>query len=108
MGSTRKTFSPKQRLEAIKLVLEENYTVENAAKKKGVGKSTLNKWVRNFKKNGHKLNMNENEESSTAPNEAGSMTSPKISELQSYKNEIKRLKEEKEILKKTISILMSE
>lgn len=43
---TRRTFSAEFRLEAAQLVLDQNYTVVEAAKAMGVGKSTMDKWVR--------------------------------------------------------------
>ncbi|SDH45293.1 Transposase [Vibrio xiamenensis] len=42
---TRRTFSAEFRLEAAQLVLDQNYTVVEAAKAMGVGKSTMDKWV---------------------------------------------------------------
>ncbi|HHG3572206.1 TPA: transposase [Vibrio parahaemolyticus] len=46
---TRRTFSAEFRLEAAQLVLDQNYTVVEAAKAMGVGKSTMDKWVRQLK-----------------------------------------------------------
>ncbi len=46
---TRRTFSAEFRLEAAQLVLNQNYTVVEAAKAMGVGKSTMDKWVRQLK-----------------------------------------------------------
>lgn len=46
---TRRTFSAEFKLEAAELVLDQNYTVVEAAKGMGVGKSTMDKWVRQLK-----------------------------------------------------------
>ena len=46
---TRRTFSAEFKLEAAQLVLDQNYTVVEAAKAMGVGKSTMDKWVRQLK-----------------------------------------------------------
>ena len=43
---TRKTFSPEFRLETAQLVVDQQYTQEEAAKAMGVGKSTISKWVK--------------------------------------------------------------
>ncbi|HGF5181709.1 TPA: transposase, partial [Vibrio parahaemolyticus] len=45
---TRRTFSAEFRLEAAQL--DQNYTVVEAAKAMGVGKSTMDKWVRQLKR----------------------------------------------------------
>ncbi|TNZ65810.1 hypothetical protein CGK42_24025 [Vibrio parahaemolyticus] len=47
---TRRTFITEFKLEAAQLVLEQNYSVVEAAKAMGVGKSTMDKWVRQIKK----------------------------------------------------------
>ena len=46
---TRRTFSAEFKLEAAQLVLDQNYTVVEAAKAMGVCKSTMDKWVRQLK-----------------------------------------------------------
>ncbi|MCH1932102.1 transposase, partial [Shewanella sp. A25] len=40
---TRPTFSPEFRLEAALLVVEQNYSIREAADAMGVGKSTMDK-----------------------------------------------------------------
>lgn len=47
---TRRTFSAELRLEAAQLVLDQNYTVVEASKAMGLGKSTMDKWVRQLRK----------------------------------------------------------
>ncbi|REG81002.1 transposase [Marinomonas pollencensis] len=42
-------FSPEFRLEAAQLVTEQNYSVAEAAEAMGVGKSTMDKWVRQLR-----------------------------------------------------------
>ncbi len=42
----RPHFSPEFRLEAAQLVLQQGYSVRDAAEAMGVGKSTMDKWVR--------------------------------------------------------------
>jgi len=46
---TRSTFSPEFRLEAAQLVTEQGYTTKAAATAMNVGKSTMDKWVRQLK-----------------------------------------------------------
>ncbi|MBN3136695.1 transposase [Pectobacterium punjabense] len=48
-GRTRRTFSPEFRLEAAQFVLDQNYSVANAARAMNIGVSTMDKWVRQLK-----------------------------------------------------------
>lgn len=48
-GLTRRTFSPEFRLEAAQFVLDQNYSVANAARAMNIGVSTMDKWVRQLK-----------------------------------------------------------
>ena len=43
---TSRTFSPEFRLETAKLVVDQGYTHDEAAKTLGVGFSTIGKWVK--------------------------------------------------------------
>ena len=45
----RPNFSPEFRLEAAQLVLDQDYSVRDAAEAMGVGKSTLDTWVRQLR-----------------------------------------------------------
>ncbi len=42
----RPNFSPEFRLEAVQLVIQQGYSVREATEAMGVGKSTMDKWVR--------------------------------------------------------------
>ncbi len=46
---TRRLFSAEFKLEAAQLALDQNYSVTEAAKAMNVGKSTMDKWVRQLK-----------------------------------------------------------
>ena len=46
---TRPTFSPEFRLEAAQLVVDQGRSILEAADAMGVGKSTMDKWVRQLK-----------------------------------------------------------
>ena len=48
-STTRKTFSAEFKLEAAQLVLDKNHSIIEAAKAMNVGKSTMDKWVRQLK-----------------------------------------------------------
>jgi transposase len=50
-GKIRRTFTPEFKLEAAQLVVEQNYSIRAAASAMNVGKSTMDKWVRQLKMN---------------------------------------------------------
>ena len=83
---SRPTFSPEFRLESAQL----------AAEAMNVGKSTMDKWVRQLK-----------QERSGGSYDASPMTSEqrRIRELE---RQVKRLETEKDILKKGMALLMSD
>ena len=92
----RPHFSPEFRLEAAQLVLQQGYSVREAAEAMGVGKSTMDKWVRQLRS-----------ERQGIPSKATPMTEEqqRIRELEKL---VKRLEMEKEILKKASALLMSD
>lgn len=93
---TRPTFSPEFRLEAALLVVEQNYSVREAADAMGVGKSTMDKWVRQLRQ----------ERDGIAP-KAAPMTPEQI-QIRELKKENARLREHNEILKKATALVMSD
>ena len=103
MATPRKKISAKTRHEAIKLVLEGGMSVEAAAKKKGLGKSTVGKYLSDYRKAGNKITMKDEDDETPSKG-----ATPNQSELQLLRSKIKTLKAEKDVLKKTISILMAD
>ena len=93
---TKRTFSAEFKLEAAKLVVDEKYSVQEAAKAMNVGLSTMDRWVRQLK----------NEREGISP-KASPITSEQI-EIRALKKEIKRINLENEILKKASALLMSD
>ncbi len=92
----RPNFSPEFRLESALLVVDQGYTVRDAAEAMGVGKSTMDKWVRQLR-----------EERDGKSPKATPMTPEQLKILELEKK-IKRIEEEKEILKKATALLMSD
>ena len=94
--TTRRTFTPEFRLEASQLVVDKGYAVREAAEAMGVGKSTMDKWVRQLRKerNGEAIS-------------AKPMTPDQI-KIMALEKKIRRIEEEKEILKKATALLMSD
>lgn len=92
----RPNFSPEFRLESALLVVDQGYTVRDAAEAMGVGKSTMDKWVRQLR-----------EERDGKSPKATPMT-PEQRKILELEKKIKRIEEEKEILKKATALLMSD
>ncbi len=92
----RRTFTPEFKLEAAQLVVDQKYSIGEAATAMNVGKSTMDKWVRQLK----------NERNGTAghPN----AITPEQRKIQELEKRIKRIELEKEILKKATALLMSD
>ena len=93
---SRPRFNPEFKVECAQLVLDQGYTVQVAAKAMNVGKSTLDKWVRKLKA----------ERSGTVI--AGHPITAEQREIAELKKQVKRLKMEKDILKKASALLMSD
>ncbi len=85
---TRPTFSPEFRLECAQLVVDQGYSVAKAAEAMNVGKSTMDKWVRQLR-----------EERAGVPVKATPMTPDQL-KIRELEKKIKRIELEKEILKK--------
>jgi transposase len=48
-GNIRRNFTPEFKLEAAQLVVDQNYSIREAASAMNVVKSTMDKWVRQLK-----------------------------------------------------------
>jgi len=96
MTGSRSIFTPEFRLEAAQLVVDQGYTVKAAAAAMGVGKSTMDKWVRQLKS-----------ERNGVTSHAMPLT-PDQRKIRELEKRIKRIEMEKEILKKATALLMSE
>jgi len=92
----RSTFKPEFRLEVAQLVINQGYSIREAASAMNVGKSTVDKWVRQVK---------DELKGITPQGTALTVDQQKIKELE---KKIKQIELEKEILKKATALLMSE
>ena len=95
-NKTRRTFTPEFKLEAAQLVVDRKYSIREAAEAMNVGKSTMDKWVRQLK--------NERSGNASHPN----AITPEQRKIQELEKRIKRIELEKEILKKATAHLMSD
>ena len=93
---TRPTFKPEFRLEVAQLVVNQGYTVCEAAEAMNVGKSTVDKWVRQLKA----------EHNGITPH--GTALTPDQQKIKELEKKIKKVELEKEILKKATALLMSD
>ena len=93
---TRPTFNPQFRLESAQLVVDQNYSIRDAADAMGVGKSTMDKWVRQLRA----------ERDGKSP-QATPMTPDQL-KIRELEKKIRRIEEEKTILKKATALLMSD
>ena len=92
----RPTFKPEFRLEVAQLVVDQQYSIREAAEAMNVGKSTVDKWVRHLK---------EERQGITPKATAITPEQRKISELE---HKIKRMEQENTLLKKATALLMSD
>ena len=93
---SRRTFTPEFKLEAAQLVVEQNYSIREAASAMNVGKSTMDKWVRQLR--------NEHNAIATHP----TALTPDQRKIKALEKRIRRVELEKEILKKATALLMSD
>ncbi len=92
----KRNFSPEFRLEAAQLVVDQNYSIREAAEAMNVGNSTMDKWVRQLRK----------ERDGESP-KATPMT-PEQLKIRELEKRIRDIEMEKDILKKATALLMSD
>jgi transposase len=92
--TTRKKYPREFKLDAISLVLDQGYTIADAARSLEINRSVLQRWIKEIETDdGHAFRGN------------GKLT-PEQAEIRRLKEENRRLKMEKEILKKaTVCVL---
>jgi len=93
---TRRTFTQDFKLESAQLVLDQGYSIREAASAMNVGKSTMDKWVRQLK-----------QERNGVADQPKALT-PEQRKIKELENKIRRIELEKEILKKATALLMSD
>ena len=93
---TRSAFTPEFRLEAAQLVVDQKYSIREAAEAMSVGKSTMDKWVRQLR-----VERAGGQVASAIP-----MT-PDQRKIRELEKQLKRAELEKKILKKATALLMS-
>lgn len=92
----KRNFTPEFRLEAAQLVIDQNYTVRQAAEAMSVGYSTMDTWVRQLRK-----------ERNGETSKATPMTPDQL-RIRELEKRIREVEMEKDILKKATALLMSD
>jgi transposase len=87
--TTRKKYSKEFKLDAISLVLEQEYTKAEAARSLGINPNLIARWIQEH----------QTDDSGQAFRGNGKLT-PEQAEIRQLKEENRRLKMEKEVLKK--------
>jgi transposase len=96
MIQKRKQFSKQFKIDAVKLVTEQGYKVSEAARNLGIHHSSLRRWKKQFETN-----------SNQAFPGKGNMR-PEKEELDRLRKEVKKLRMEREILKKAAAFFANE
>jgi len=94
--SGKRTFTKEFKLDAISLVIAQGYSCAEAARSLDMSSKTLNRWVRESREQGD-----------DAFRGKGKLTEEQA-ELRTLREEVKRLKMEKEILKKATAFFAKE
>ncbi len=94
--SARKKYSKEFKLDAVSLVIDQNYTRVEASKNLGINANMLGRWVKEADTdNGHAFRGN------------GRLT-PEQEEVRTLKSQVKRLQMERDILKKATVFFAAE
>ena len=94
MTKKRSRYSNEFKLEAINLVEEQGRKIPEVASSLGIGRTTLEKWVYQYRK----------EQQGIAPTQGRAIT-PEQRKIQELEKQVKQLKMERDILKKASALL---
>ena len=96
MKKQRRSFTPEFKLEAASLVLDQGYSIAEARRSLGIGDTALRRWVDQLRA----------ERDGETP--ASKAMTPEQKRIQELEARVKRLEQEKDILKKASALLMSD
>jgi len=97
MRKKRRSFTPEFKREAASLVLDQQYSIKEACDSMGVGETGMRHWVEQLR----------SERNGITPEGSRALTVEQ-QRIQALELENKKLKREKEILKKATALLMSD
>ena len=92
----KRNFSPEFRLECAQLIVDQDYSVKEAAEAMNVGQSTIDNWARKLRAQRAGKTIQ------------GAAITPDQQRIKDLEKQLKRVEMEKEILKKAIALLMSD
>ena len=95
MGKQRRRFSQEFKLESVKLVKDGGLGVAQAARDLGICEASLRRWIKQ-----HEIDKGQGS--------AGALTTEERSELAKLRREVRKLKMEREILKKATAFFAKE
>ena len=96
MAQKRKRFSKQFKIDAVKLVTEQGYNVSEAARNLGIHHTSLRRWKKQLEADGNKAFPGK-----------GNISSEK-EELYRLRKEVRKLRMEREILKKAAAFFAKE
>jgi transposase len=92
----KRSFPPEFRAEAVRMVLEQQYSVSEACKALGVGDTALRRWIDQWKL-----------EHASPPAKGKAMT-PEQARIQELEKRVAQLERERELLKKSTAFFVKE
>lgn len=92
MVKKRRQFTTEFKVEAVRLVVEEGRSISEVARELGIGENLLSRWKKKY------------EEGKVEPFPGKGRLSPEDEELRQLRRENKRLRMERDILKKAVAI----
>ncbi len=96
MVKNRRQFTKAFKVEAVRLVVKEGRSISEVARELGIGENLLSRWKKKY------------EEGKVEPFPGKGRLSPEDEELRQLRRENKRLRMERDILKKAVAIFSEE
>ena len=96
MGKKRRQYTKEFKIEAVRLIIEEGRPISDVARELGTAQSLLHRWKK------------KSEEGKIDPFPGQGRLSPEDEELRRLRRENKRLRMERDILKKAVAIFSEE
>jgi len=96
MGKNRRQYTKEFKTEAVRLIVEEGRRISEVARELGIAENLLRRWKKKY------------EEGKIEPFPGKGRLSPEDDELRQLRRENKRLRMERDILKKAVAIFSEE
>lgn len=96
MSQKRRRYTPEFKKEAVELILNQDYTLAQAASSLGISRNVLGRWRTEYREQGKQAFPGAGHQS------------PEAEELKRLREEVRKLKLEKEILKKAAAFFARE